>query len=157
LLTTGQPSFLHPVVVGGEHGVWGCGGGAGVGGGGARRGPPPALWRCVADLRLSWPPSPCRDAAHCRLRLVAGGGGWSRLVQVGGVYRTVGGGLRSGAALVDVRLDVGPLLPRSSLPTVAGCRLGGFPAGRDRWGEERVVGGVLTRINIGTDVHKHLS
>ena len=116
---TGQQSFLHPVVVGGEHGVWGCGGGAGVGGGGAWRGPPPAVCSCVADLSLSWPSSPCRDAAHCRLLLVAGGGGWSLLVQVGGVYRTVGGGLRSGAALVDVRLDVGPLLPCSSLPTVA--------------------------------------
>jgi hypothetical protein len=28
----------------------------------------------------------------------------------------------------------------------------GFLVGRDRWGEERVVGGVLPRINIGTDV-----
>jgi hypothetical protein len=39
------------------------------------------------------------------------------LVLVGVSYRTVGGGLRSGAALVDVRLDVG--LSRSVLP----CRL----------------------------------
>ena len=66
--------------------------------------------------------------------------------------RAVGGGLQSGAALIDVRLDVGPLPPRSPSPTVAGCRLGGFPVGRDRWGGERVVGGVLPRINIGTDV-----
>jgi len=34
------------------------------------------------------------------------------------------GGLSSGAALVVVRLDVVPLPPRSSAPTVAGCRLG---------------------------------
>jgi hypothetical protein len=38
------------------------------------------------------------------------------------------------------------------LATVAGCRLGGYPAGRDRWGGERDVGGVLPRINIGADV-----
>ena len=63
----------------------------------------------------------------------------------------VGGGLQSGAALIDgVRLDVWSLPPRSSSPTVAGCRLGGFPVGRDRWGGERVVGGVLPRISIGT-------
>ena len=37
-----------------------------------------------------------------------------------------------------------------SSPTVTGCRLGGFPVGRDRWGGERVVGGVLPRIGIGT-------
>jgi hypothetical protein len=48
--------------------------------------------------------------------------------------------------------DVVPLPPRSSSPTVAGCRLGGYPAGRDRWGGKRVVGGVLPRINIGADV-----
>ena len=39
------------------------------------------------------------------------------------------GGLSSGAAPVVVRLDVVPLPPRSSAPTVAGCRLGGYPAG----------------------------
>ena len=56
----------------------------------------------------------------------------------------------AGVAFVDVRLDVVPLPPRSSSPTVAGCRLGGSPVGRDRWGEERVVGGVLPRISVGT-------
>ncbi len=79
-------------------------------------------------------------------------GGWVVLVRGGGACRTVGGGLRSVAALVDVRLDVVPLPPRSSSPTVAGCRLSGYPVGRDRWGGERVVGGVLPRINIGADV-----
>jgi hypothetical protein len=73
------------------------------------------------------------------------------LVWGGGACRAVGGGLRSGAALVDVRLDVVPLPPRSSSPTVAGCGLGGFPAGRDRWGGERIVGGIPP-INIGADV-----
>ena len=70
----------------------------------------------------------------------------------GDACRAVGGGLQSGAAFIDVRLDVGPLPPRSSSPTVAGCRLGGFPVGRDRWGGEHFVGGVVPRINIGTDV-----
>jgi hypothetical protein len=79
------------------------------------------------------------------------------LVRGGDACRAVGGGLRSGAALVDVRLDVVPLPPRSSSPTVAGCRLGGYPAGRDRWGGDRVVGGVLPRMNIGADVWGELS
>ena len=30
--------------------------------------------------------------------------------------------------------------------------LGGFPVGRDGWGGERIVGGVLPRITIGTNV-----
>jgi hypothetical protein len=48
------------------------------------------------------------------------------LVRDGCVFRAVGGGLRLVVALVDVRLDVVPLPPRSSSPTVAGCRLGGI-------------------------------
>jgi hypothetical protein len=88
----------------------------------------------------------------CAVDCVLSLGGWLVLVRGGGACRAVGGGLRSGAALVDVRLDVVPLQPCSSSQTVAGCRLGGYPAGRDRWGGERVVGGVLPRINIGTDV-----
>jgi hypothetical protein len=65
--------------------------------------------------------------------------------------RTVSGGLQSGAALIGVdHLDVGSLPPGSSSPTVAGCQLGGFPVVRDRWGGERIVGGVLPRINMGT-------
>ena len=74
------------------------------------------------------------------------------LVRSGYACCAVGVGRRSGAALVDVRLGVVPFPPRSSSPTVAGCRLGGFPTGRDLWGGECVVGGVLTRINIGADV-----
>ncbi len=58
------------------------------------------------------------------LRLVAGG--WLVLVRDGCVFRAVGGGLGLVVALVDVRLDVVPLPPRSSSPTVAGCRLGGI-------------------------------
>jgi hypothetical protein len=61
----------------------------------------------------------------------------------------VGGGLQSEAALIDVRLDVGSLLPSSSSPTVASCRLGGFSVRRDWWGGDRIVGGVPC-INIGT-------
>jgi hypothetical protein len=61
------------------------------------------------------------------------------------------GGLNSGAAPVVVRLDVVPLPPRSSAQTVAGCRLGGYPVGRDRWGGDR-CGRDVPRINIGADV-----
>jgi hypothetical protein len=76
------------------------------------------------------------------------------LVLVRGVCacRTVCGCLCSGAALIDVRLDVVPLLPRSSSQTVAGCQLGGYPAGRDRWGRNRIVGGMLPHINIVSEV-----
>jgi len=52
------------------------------------------------------------------------------------------GGLSSGAAPVVVGLDVVPLPPRSSTPTVAGCPLGGYPAGRDRWVGKRGAGGM---------------
>jgi hypothetical protein len=121
-------------------------------GAGPGRCPPPAVWHGAVVLRLRWPPSPCRGADRCGLSLVTGGGDWLVLVWGDGACRTVGGGLQLGAALIDVRLDVGPLPPRSSSPTVAGCRLGGFPVGRDWWGGERIVGGVLPRINIGTDV-----
>ena len=78
-------------------------------------------------------------------------GGWLVLLLWGcDACRAVGGGLQSGAALIGVRLDVGSLPPRSSSPTVTGCRLGGFPVRRDWWGGERVVGGVLPRISVGT-------
>jgi len=86
-------------------------------------------------------------------------GGWVVLVRGGSACRAVCGGLCSGAALVDVLLDVLPLPPRSSSPTVACvfyycrvCQLGGYPVGRDLWGGERVVGGVLSSINIGVNV-----
>jgi hypothetical protein len=64
--------------------------------------------------------------------------------------RVVCGGLQSGAALIGVRLDVGSLPPCSSSPTVTSCRLGGIPVRRDQWGGERIVGGVLPCISIGT-------
>ena len=38
----------------------------------------------------------------------------------------------------------------ASVVTVTGCRLGGLSVRRDRWGGERVVGGVLPRISVGT-------
>jgi hypothetical protein len=108
--------------------LWGCDGGAGVGGGGARGGPQQAVWRGAAVLRRLWPPSPCRGAAPCGLCLVAGGMAGAAAA---GLRRmpcsrwgpAVGGGLQSGAALIDARLDVGSLPPRSFSPTVSGCRL----------------------------------
>jgi hypothetical protein len=86
----------------------------------------------------------CRGVL-CGLCLVNGGLAGAG---AGGGGGAVGDCLRSGASLVDVRLDVVPLPTRSSSPTVVGCRLGGYPAGRDRWGEEFVVGGVLPRITL---------
>jgi hypothetical protein len=82
------------------------------------------------------------------------------------------GGLSSGAPPVVVRLDVVSFPPSSSLPTVAGCLLGGYPVGRDWWGGKISAGGMsegkkvfaehfrqvffntnaLPRINIGADV-----
>jgi hypothetical protein len=78
-------------------------------------------------------------------------GGWLVLLLRGcDACRAVSGGLQSGAALIGVRLNVGSLPASSSSQTVTGCRLGGFPVGRDQWGGERVVGGVIPRISIGT-------
>ena len=92
---------------------------------GPGRGPQPAVWRGAAVLRRLWPPS-----------LSCCWGGWLvLLLRVCNVCRAVGGGLQSGATLICVRLDIGSLPPRSSSPTVTGCRLGGFPVGRDLWVE----------------------
>jgi len=145
LLTTGCPHFLRPVVVGGGRVVWGCVGGAGGGGGWARSRPCGAAQRSCAGAgplpRAG--AQPLWTASYCW-------GEW--LVLLRGYYacRAVGGGLQSEAALIDVRLDVGSLPSRSSSPTVAGCWLGEFSVGRAWWGGERVVGGVLSCINIGT-------
>ena len=54
----------------------------------------------------------------CAVNLRLVDGGCLVLVRVGGACRVVSGGLRVGVALVDVRLDVVPLPPRSSSPTV---------------------------------------
>ena len=53
--------------------------------------------------------------------------GWLVLVRGNCVCHAVSVGLQSGAALIDVQLDVGPLPPSSSSQTVTGCQLGGFP------------------------------
>ena len=58
------------------------------------------------------------------------------------------GGLSSGAAPVAVLLDVVPLPLRSSAPTVAGCRLGGYPVGRDRWGGKRTAGEMYPALTL---------
>ncbi len=150
MLTTGCPHFLRPVVVGGERVVWGCDGGAGGGGGGARAGS-----AAGSVARRSGPAlalAPFHVPGRSSLWTVSCcWGGWLVLLLRGcDTCCAVGGRLQSGAALIGVRLDVGSLQPSSSSPTVTGCRLGGFPVGRDQWGGERVVGGVLPRIGIGT-------
>jgi hypothetical protein len=93
--------------------VWGFGSGAGGGGGGARarptagrvarrNGPPQALAPFPVQGRSSmWTVSCCW-------------GGWLVLLRDCDECCAVGGGLQSGAALIDVRLDVGSLPPRSS-------------------------------------------
>ena len=90
----------------------------------------------------------CEDV-RCGVRRVARG---LSLVRGGGVFCAVCNGLRVGVALDYVRFDVVPLPPRSSSPTLTGCLLGWFPVGHDRWGGERVVGGVLPRIGIDDGV-----
>ena len=70
------------------------------------------VWRGAVVLRRRWPPSPCWGAAPCRLRPVAGRG-WLMLVR--GCDAAVGGGLQSGAALIDLASTSGlsrPVLPR---------------------------------------------
>jgi hypothetical protein len=149
LLRTGYSPFLRPVVVGGGRVVWGCICGAGVGGGGARARPAAgrvAHHSCPAPAMAPFPVqgrSSLWTVSCCW-------GGWPVLLLGCDACRTVGGCLQSGAALISVRLNVGSLPIRSSSPTVAGCLLGGFPVGRDLWGGELIVGGVLPRINIGT-------
>ena len=146
MLTTGCPHFLRPVFVDGGRVVWGCGCGAG----GARAGPAACRvsWRSCPALALAPFPVPGRSSlwtASCCW------GGWLVLLLRGcDACHVVCGGLQSGAALISIHLDVGSLPSRSSSQTVTGCRLGGFPVRRDWWGGERIVGGVLPRISIGT-------
>ncbi len=126
--------------------MWGCGGWAGGGGGGAR------AWPAAGRVARRNGPAPALatfPVQGCSSGLRPFAGGVAGAMRVCDACRAVGGGLQSEAALIDVRLDVGSLPPRSSLPTVAGCRLGGFSVGRDWWGGESIVGGV-TLINIGT-------
>jgi hypothetical protein len=139
---TGCPHFLRPVVVGWGRVVWGCVVGAGSGRGTARVRPAACrvtLRSCPAQVLAPFPVL----GRSSLLTVSCCWGGW--LVLLRGCYAC-----HAGAALIDVRLDVWSLPPRSSSPTVAGCLLGGFPVGRDWWGGDHVVGGVLPRISIGT-------
>ena len=150
MLTTGCPHFLQPVVVGGESVMWGNSCGVGCCGGWARAGP--AAGR-VARCRGPSPAlAPFPEPGHSSLWTGSCcWGGWLVLLLRGcDASHTVSGGLQSGAALNGVSLDVGSLPARSSSQTVTGWRLGGFPVQRDQWSGERVVGGVLPRISIGT-------
>jgi hypothetical protein len=101
-------------------------------------------------LACSPPSSRCSPlgtsvASICGLRLVVwgvGGAGAGGLFMQCGRRPAIGGRPRGRPP----RRLASP--SRSYSQTVAGCRLGGYPAGRDRWGGERVVGGVLPRISI---------
>jgi hypothetical protein len=150
LLTTGCPHFLQPVVVGGERVVWGCGVGADVCGGGARAGPAAGRVAQRSSPAQALPPFPVLGRSSLWTMSCCWGGWLVLLLRGCNTCHTVGGGLQSGATLISVRLDVWSLPPSSSLRTVTGCRLGGFPVRRDWWGGERIVGGVLPRISIGT-------
>ena len=97
--------------------VWDCGGGEGGGGGGDRS------WPCVAAQRSCAGAGPLlRAGAQLPVDCISLlGGGWLVLLRGCDACLAVCGGLQSEAALIDVRLDVGSLAPRSSSPTVAGC------------------------------------
>ena len=81
--------------------------GRGAMGAGQGRGPQQAVCRGAAVLRRRWPPSPCRGAAVDCVLLLGGVAGAMRGYDA---CRSVGGGLQSEAALIDVRLDVGRYL-----------------------------------------------
>ena len=117
-ITTGYSPFLRPVRVGLRLR------------GGHRRGRGPVA-ACSRQCGSAWrscdgagplPRAGAQLPVDCVLLL----GGWLVLMRGYDACRAVGGGLQSEAALIDVRLAVGSLPPRSSSPTVAGCRLGGF-------------------------------
>jgi hypothetical protein len=61
----------------------------------------------------------------------------------------VGGGLQPGAALVVARLAVVTLPPRSTVPTVAGCRLVGCSVVSRRPLRSCAVAGVSQRVCVG--------
>jgi hypothetical protein len=147
LLTTGCPHFLRPCCcLRGTCRVglrWRGGGRRGRSTGVARSRPCGAAQQsCAGAGPLPRAGAQLWTASFCW-------GGWLVLLWGCDACRAVCGGLQSEAALIDVRLDVGSLPPRSSSPTVAGGKLGGFSFGRDWWGGECIVGGV-PRINIGT-------
>ncbi len=151
VLTTGCPRFLQPVVVVVGRVVWGCGGGAGGGGGGARAGPAAGSVARHSGPAPALAPFPVPGRSSLWTASFCWGGWMVLLLRAGcDACSAVGGGLQSGAALIGVRLDVWSLPPSSSSLTVTGCRLCGFPVGRDWWGGERVAGGVLPRISIRT-------
>jgi hypothetical protein len=137
---------------------WGYGGGAGGGWGEARAGPPrpgrgpqPAVCRVAAVLRRCWPSSPCLGAARCGLCLVAGGGGWCWCGADAYASRSVAACNRGPPSSTSASTSglSRPVLPRRLWQVVGWV---GFLLGRDLWGGERVVGGVLPHINIGTNV-----
>ena len=120
-------------------------------GAGPGRGPQPAVWRGAAVLHRRWPLPRAGAQLPVDCVLLLGGVAGA----AAGLRRMPRGRWRPAIGDRPHRRPprrLGSLPPRSFSPTVAGCRLGGVPVGCDRWGGERVVGGVLPRINIGTDV-----
>ncbi len=130
--------------------MWGCSCGAVCCGGGVRAGPTVGRVSQRNGPAPALAPFPVPGPAPCGLCLVAGGGGWCCCCGAAMHAALSVEACKSGAALIGFCLFVWTLPPSSSSPTVTGRRLGGFPVGRGLWGGERVVGGVLPRISIGT-------
>jgi hypothetical protein len=109
-------------------------------------GPPKAVWcgTALADF-----PVPGRSKL---LTVSCCWGGWLVLVRGVGACLDVGGRLQLGPPSSMSASTSGlssPVLPHRLWRVVSWV---GFLLGRDWWGGDHVVGGVLPRINIGTDV-----
>jgi hypothetical protein len=133
--------------------VRGCVCGAVVCGGGSRARPAAdrVALRCGPASALAPFPVPGRSSLFYAVDCVLSLGGWVVLVRDGGACHAVGGVLRSGGSSrrhpPRRRASPSPFFVADS-----GGLLGWYPVGRDWWGGDRVVGGVLPRINIGANV-----
>jgi hypothetical protein len=112
-----------------------------------RRSPHSPLIQILKDF----PVLPCRGASRCGLCLVDGGGVWCWCGVASHAARSVAACNRGPPSSTSASTSglSRPVLPRRLWRVVGWL---GFLLGRDWWGGERVVGGVLPRINIGTNV-----